>query len=197
MLSVCNVTLPVSSMLELMSIILLELKLRLVFKSLLTFTSKKLLELKLILLFKSLFAFVSMELLDSKLTELFTSMFPFTSIVLLFCNVIEELIVKSPFTSTCPSPVKDTIPEASILLCTSTLLSVINELFTYVIDPYSGKKVIRINPKFGLEMMGFPRNFIFPVSDNQAMKQLGNSVAVNVIKELGLKVEEHINLYLK
>jgi hypothetical protein len=27
------------------------------------------------------------------------------------------------------------------------LLDVINELFTYVIDPYSGKKVIRINPK--------------------------------------------------
>ena len=27
------------------------------------------------------------------------------------------------------------------------LLSVINELFTYIIDPYSGKKVIRINPK--------------------------------------------------
>ena len=63
----------------------------------------------------------------------------------------------------------------------------------YIVD----KKVIRINPKFALEMMGFPRNFIFPVSDNQAMKQLGNSVAVNVIKELGLKVEEHINLYLK
>jgi hypothetical protein len=29
----------------------------------------------------------------------------------------------------------------------SKLLSVINEMFTYVIDPYSGKKVIRINPK--------------------------------------------------
>ena len=28
----------------------------------------------------------------------------------------------------------------------SKLLSVINELFTYIIDPYSGKKVIRINP---------------------------------------------------
>ncbi len=64
---------------------------------------------------------------------------------------------------------------------------------SYIVD----KKVIRINPIFALEMMGFPRNFIFPVSDNQAMKQLGNSVAVNVIKELGLKVEEHINLYLK
>jgi hypothetical protein len=29
----------------------------------------------------------------------------------------------------------------------SKLLSVINDLFTYVIDPYSGKKVIRINPE--------------------------------------------------
>jgi hypothetical protein len=29
----------------------------------------------------------------------------------------------------------------------SKLLSVINELFTYVIDPYTGKKVIRVNPK--------------------------------------------------
>lgn len=29
----------------------------------------------------------------------------------------------------------------------SKLLEVINDLFTYVIDPYTGKKVIRINPK--------------------------------------------------
>jgi len=29
----------------------------------------------------------------------------------------------------------------------SKLLSVINDLFTYVVDPYSGKKVIRVNPK--------------------------------------------------
>jgi hypothetical protein len=29
----------------------------------------------------------------------------------------------------------------------SKLLSVINELFTYIIDPYTNKKVIRINPK--------------------------------------------------
>jgi len=29
----------------------------------------------------------------------------------------------------------------------SKLLSVINDIFTYVIDPYSGKKVIRVNPK--------------------------------------------------
>jgi hypothetical protein len=35
----------------------------------------------------------------------------------------------------------------------SKLLSVINELFTYVIDPYSGKKVIRINPKLNDEIL--------------------------------------------
>jgi hypothetical protein len=29
----------------------------------------------------------------------------------------------------------------------SKLLSVVNDLFTYVIDPYSGKRVIRVNPK--------------------------------------------------
>jgi len=35
----------------------------------------------------------------------------------------------------------------------SKLLSVINELFTYVIDPYSGKKSIRINPKLTDELL--------------------------------------------
>jgi len=33
------------------------------------------------------------------------------------------------------------------------LLSVINEIFTYVIDPYSGKKVIRVNPKLTDELL--------------------------------------------
>jgi hypothetical protein len=33
------------------------------------------------------------------------------------------------------------------------LLSVINELFTYVIDPYSGKRVIRVNPKLNDELL--------------------------------------------
>ena len=51
---------------------------------------------------------------------------------------------------------------------------------------YVNKKITRINSKQGLQMMGFPKNFIFP-SENQAMKQLGNSVAVNVVKEGGYK----------
>jgi DNA (cytosine-5)-methyltransferase 1 len=37
-------------------------------------------------------------------------------------------------------------------------------------------------------LQGFPENFIIPVSDNQAYKQFGNSVAVNVIKELARSI---------
>ena len=35
----------------------------------------------------------------------------------------------------------------------SKLLSVINDIFTYVIDPYSGKKAIRVNPKLTEEVL--------------------------------------------
>jgi DNA (cytosine-5)-methyltransferase 1 len=39
-----------------------------------------------------------------------------------------------------------------------------------------------LNPKQGLEMQGFPKGFKMPVSETQAMKQLGNSVAVPAIR---------------
>ena len=38
-------------------------------------------------------------------------------------------------------------------------------------------------------MMGFPKSFKMPVSENQAMKQLGNSIAVNVVKEIGKEIQ--------
>ncbi len=63
----------------------------------------------------------------------------------------------------------------------------------YIVD----KKVIRIKPKQGLKMMGFPKTFGFPVSDHQALKQLGNSVAVNVVKEVGKEVLSHLDNYSK
>lgn len=43
-------------------------------------------------------------------------------------------------------------------------------------------KVTRLNPQTGKMMMGFPEDFEFPVSDVQAMKQLGNAVAVPAIR---------------
>ncbi len=43
-------------------------------------------------------------------------------------------------------------------------------------------KVRRLSVEEGKQMMGFPEEFEFPVSQAQAMKQLGNSVAVNAIQ---------------
>jgi DNA (cytosine-5)-methyltransferase 1 len=50
----------------------------------------------------------------------------------------------------------------------------------------------KIQPKDGLKMMGLPSDFKFPVSETQAMKQLGNSVAVPAIS----KTIEEITKYL-
>lgn len=43
-------------------------------------------------------------------------------------------------------------------------------------------KIKRLGPKEGLKMQGFPETFEFPVTHVQAMKQLGNSVAVPAIQ---------------
>ncbi|MBL4750883.1 MAG: DNA cytosine methyltransferase [Amylibacter sp.] len=40
----------------------------------------------------------------------------------------------------------------------------------------------------GARMQGFPDDFVFPVSETQAMKQLGNSVAVNAIQAVGSEI---------
>lgn len=55
---------------------------------------------------------------------------------------------------------------------------------SYVVDG----KVKRLTPKEGKKMMGFPDDFIFPVSEAQAMKQLGNSVAVNAISAVAQEI---------
>lgn len=49
---------------------------------------------------------------------------------------------------------------------------------TYLVDG----EIRRLSPKEGLRMQGFPDDFEFPVSETQAMKQLGNSVAVPAIQ---------------
>jgi DNA (cytosine-5)-methyltransferase 1 len=59
-------------------------------------------------------------------------------------------------------------------------------------------KVHVITSKEGKKMMGFPDSFCFPVSEVQALKQLGNSVAVNpvrmtaknILKILGKKIKK-------
>lgn len=56
-----------------------------------------------------------------------------------------------------------------------------------------GGKVRRLTPKEGKRMQGFPDSFIFPVSETQAMKQLGNSVAVDAIHAVAAQIMKALN----
>jgi len=49
----------------------------------------------------------------------------------------------------------------------------------YIVDG----EVRRLTPAEGKKMQGFPASFKFPVSDSEALKQLGNSVAVTAIED--------------
>lgn len=60
---------------------------------------------------------------------------------------------------------------------------------TYLVD---GKEV-RLKPEHALKMQGFPDDFHFPVSEAQAMKQLGNSVAIPMIQAVAEQVFISLN----
>lgn len=64
---------------------------------------------------------------------------------------------------------------------------------TYLVDG----KPKRLTPVEGKKMMGFPVNFIFPVTEAQAMKQLGNSVAVPAIQATAQKIILALNEHVK
>ena len=49
----------------------------------------------------------------------------------------------------------------------------------YIVDGF----LRRISPEEGKKLQGFPDDFVFPVSRREAMKQLGNSVAINAIQD--------------
>jgi DNA (cytosine-5)-methyltransferase 1 len=46
----------------------------------------------------------------------------------------------------------------------------------------------RLNLLEAKRMQGFPKGFKFPVSDAEAMRQLGNSVAVNAVRDYVEKI---------
>ncbi len=59
-----------------------------------------------------------------------------------------------------------------------------------------GKNPRKITPREAARLQGFPEEFIIPVSDTQAYKQFGNSVAVPVIHAIAeeiIKVLDHSN----
>ena len=58
-------------------------------------------------------------------------------------------------------------------------------------------EVRRIGLDEAREMMTFPKSFKFPVSKTQAMKQLGNSVCVEVVKAVGGSVAQYLQKHQK
>ncbi len=59
---------------------------------------------------------------------------------------------------------------------------------SYLVDG----EVKKIMPEQARKMQGFPENFEFPVANTQAMKQLGNSVAIDAIKACGKAMIVHL-----
>lgn len=63
---------------------------------------------------------------------------------------------------------------------------------SYLVD----NEIRQLGVEEGKMLQGFPKDFIFPVSNTQAMKQLGNSVAIDAIQEVGsqmIKYLENLN----
>lgn len=59
----------------------------------------------------------------------------------------------------------------------------------YMVD----NQIRRLSYVEARKMQGFPDDFHFPVSDTQAIKQLGNSVAVDTVEEIGHNVIDYMN----
>lgn len=56
-------------------------------------------------------------------------------------------------------------------------------------------EVVRLGVKEGKKMMGLPADYIFPVSNAQAMKQLGNAVVVPAIGAVAKEMINTLNKY--
>lgn len=66
-----------------------------------------------------------------------------------------------------------------------------------LIDCGKGKNPRKLTPRECARLQGFPDNFIIPVSDTQAYKQFGNSVAVPVVEAVAnMMIEELKRLHL-
>lgn len=61
--------------------------------------------------------------------------------------------------------------------------------------PQDGKNPRKLTPRECARLQGFPEEFIIPVSDTQAYRQFGNSVAVPVIKKIAKNIALKENWY--
>lgn len=61
-----------------------------------------------------------------------------------------------------------------------------------ILIPQKGKNPRRLTPRECARIQGFPNKFIIPVSDNQAYKQFGNSVATPLIEAVGKQIVKEL-----
>lgn len=61
-----------------------------------------------------------------------------------------------------------------------------------ILIPQRGKNPRRLTPRECARIQGFPDKFIIPVSNNQAYKQFGNSVAVPLIQAVGKNIVKEL-----
>ena len=61
-----------------------------------------------------------------------------------------------------------------------------------ILIPQKGKNPRRLTPRECARIQGFPDEFIIPVSDNQAYKQFGNSVAMPLIQAVGKNIVKEL-----
>jgi DNA (cytosine-5)-methyltransferase 1 len=63
---------------------------------------------------------------------------------------------------------------------------------THIKGEVSRENVRRMTPREWARLQGYSEDFVIPVSDAQAFKQFGNSVAVPAIKEMARKIVERL-----
>ena len=66
-----------------------------------------------------------------------------------------------------------------------------------MIDQGSEKPPRKLTPRECARLQGFPEKFIIPVSNTQAYKQFGNSVAVPVIRAIAKKMIKEMQMLEK
>ena len=55
-----------------------------------------------------------------------------------------------------------------------------------------GETPRRLTPRECSRLMGFPNDYVIPVSDTQAYRQFGNSVVVPVVQQIAGRLVEHL-----
>ena len=80
---------------------------------------------------------------------------------------------------------------------TSTLSARYYKDGSEILIEQQGRNPRRLTPREASRLQGFPEHFIIPVSDRQAYKQFGNSVAIPVIQAIERAIKDALKKPLK